>query len=387
MEFMEFPMQCRLCLCSAPAEAFVSIHGYPLEPLAKRISSCCQLQVEKGDGLPDTICRSCNTNLELLISFRKVCLQSEEISKIKLKESVNIKHEEVLLEDLIWENEIDVRSPGNVCNATVNDELNEWELSTSARTDSSPQIHSIENINSRICGTKTLFKCDICLKSFSHKTNLSKHKKIHTGLKPHKCKICLKMFGLKSILATHMRSHSGEKPYQCDICLKSSASKSNLALHILTHTGVKPHKCKICLKSFSQSSSLKIHQRTHTGEKPYQCDICLKWIATKNNLTKHRKIHTGLKPHKCKICLKSFSQSSSLKIHQRTHTGEKPYQCDICLKSFATADTLTNHRKIHTGLKPHKCEICLKSFGLKSSLKTHIRNRVCKLRENGITRK
>ncbi|XP_077300943.1 uncharacterized protein LOC143921487 [Arctopsyche grandis] len=217
MEYMELPMQCRLCLCSAPAEAFVSIHEDPLEPLAKRISSCCRLQVEKGDRLPDTICRSCNTNLDLLISFRKVCLQSDEISKMKLNKPVTIKHEEVLLEDLIWENEIDVSSPRNVCNATVNDELNEWKLSTSAPTDSSPQIHSIENINSQICGANTLSKCDIRLKSCSRKSYLNNLPKIlpknlNTEEQPYQCDICLKRFALKQHLATHWRTQTESTP-------------------------------------------------------------------------------------------------------------------------------------------------------------------------------
>ncbi|XP_077289466.1 uncharacterized protein LOC143913498 isoform X3 [Arctopsyche grandis] len=98
-------MECRLCLFSAPAdgdERLVSIHGDPHPPhLAQRIWTCCRLQVRKGDELPDTICRSCVNNLESLDSFRSACLRSDEASRVPS----GVKLEEVLLDDLTWEDE------------------------------------------------------------------------------------------------------------------------------------------------------------------------------------------------------------------------------------------------------------------------------------------
>ncbi|XP_077286545.1 uncharacterized protein LOC143911526 [Arctopsyche grandis] len=96
-------MECRLCLGSAPAESSVSIFGdlHP-ERLEQRIRTCCQIQVERGDGLPDTVCLSCKTNLELLINFRKACFRSNETSQLRLNDCLKIKTEEVLLEDVVW---------------------------------------------------------------------------------------------------------------------------------------------------------------------------------------------------------------------------------------------------------------------------------------------
>ncbi|XP_077288670.1 uncharacterized protein LOC143913035 isoform X2 [Arctopsyche grandis] len=110
-------MECRLCLGSAPT---VSIHDNP-HPLAQRIRTCCRLLVKRDDGLPDAICLSCVNNLELLNSFRNDCLQSNEKSKLALNECLNVKTEEVLLEDLIWEDKSDVDSSPNACNDKVND--------------------------------------------------------------------------------------------------------------------------------------------------------------------------------------------------------------------------------------------------------------------------
>ncbi|XP_077300955.1 uncharacterized protein LOC143921499 [Arctopsyche grandis] len=263
---MEFPMQCRLCLSSGPAEAFVSILGNPQPHLAESISSCCQLQVKKDDKLPDTICRSCNDNLELLISFRKVCHHSDEISKLKLSQLVDIKPEEVLLDDLLWENEADVNTPPNVNN-----------------------IHGV-NVWWKDQTKEKLYKCDICFKTFAERKYLRRHVNGHTGLKPYKCEICFKSFARKVYLTGHIKIHTGLKSHKCDICSKPFTQKSNLTIHKRTHTGLKPYKCDICSKSFAQNSNLTKHKISHTQEKRYQCDICLKLFTQKSNLTKHKKI-------------------------------------------------------------------------------------------------
>ncbi|XP_077300949.1 uncharacterized protein LOC143921494 [Arctopsyche grandis] len=323
---MEF-IQCRLCLSSGLAESFVSIHDNLHPHLAKRISSCCQLQVEASDGLPDAICRSCNNNLELLIDFRKICLRSDGISKLKLNKRVDIKQEEVLLEDLIWEKEL---SRPNVCNAPAK-----------AKKDSKQSIRSTGIVNSPICKRKrtlcnhnsnkklTLFKCDICLQSFNRKADLRTHKKIHTE----------------------------EKSYKCDICLKSFVQKSNFTKHNKIHTGLKAYKCDTCLKSFVQKGCLIRHIKSHTGLKPYKCDICLKTFTRKNYLVNHERRHAGEKPPKCDICSKLFFNKYSLTIHMRCHTGEKPYQCDICYKSFILNANLVMHKKTHTEKLPHQCRV------------------------------
>ncbi|XP_077290490.1 uncharacterized protein LOC143914231 [Arctopsyche grandis] len=101
-------MECRLCLGPAPAESSVSIFQSDPHPerLEQRIRTCCQIHVKRGDGLPDAVCLSCKTNLELLIGFRNVCFRSYETSQLnRLDDCWKIKTEEVLLEDLIWDDE------------------------------------------------------------------------------------------------------------------------------------------------------------------------------------------------------------------------------------------------------------------------------------------
>ena len=65
-----------------------------------------------------------------------------------------------------------------------------------------------------------------------------------------------------------------EKPFKCQLCSCSYQHKSYLTSHTRLHTGVNLHMCNFCQKKFINESKLTIHTRTHTGEKPFECLTC-----------------------------------------------------------------------------------------------------------------
>jgi KRAB domain-containing zinc finger protein len=192
--------------------------------------------------------------------------------------------------------------------------------------------------------------CEFCAKRFGDIKAFKRHQKIHLG-KPHVCPICKAAFTESSNLTKHKKKHSGElrnvqgKPHLCQVCGLSFKWQSSLSKHSKHHTMKKLFYCQFCPKYYVEFRSLQTHQMEHTGERPYQCQYCEKCFTQKCNRQKHERIHTKAKPFKCPVCEKSFSQSGYVQIHVRqVHSGIKSFECDECGKKFAASNTLIHHK-------------------------------------------
>ena len=209
-------------------------------------------------------------------------------------------------------------------------------------------LHQHERVHVDGKSYSAAVSCRTCGKKFRHRYYLRYHERLHdTNERPFVCDVCGKGFLMNSNLTTHRRSHSGDRPYACSVCHKRFFQLCAVRDHEKIHIGVKMFVCDVCGKQFLTSAQLYNHSRTHGGEKAFECGTCCKRFYTNGDLAKHARIHADLRPFVCDVCGKGFKYSSNLHGHARIHSGSRPFECRTCGKAFMYSSHLTRHAKMH----------------------------------------
>ena len=225
------------------------------------------------------------------------------------------------------------------------------------------------------------FRCETCGKVFPKRYYLVTHERKHSNERPFACEHCGLCFKQPGQVQRHMlRRHSGgARPHMCDTCGRTFTVKSDLKDHERIHSGERAHMCDQCGRRFRTRGILRVHERQHTGVMPFSCAYCGRRFAQLSNKLKHEIIHTGAFPLHCEQCGRGFADTSALRRHELYHSGLRPHACDVCGRAFALKTSLKTHVLIHSKVRQHVCPVCQKAFvlrnGLVRHLKIHVRNR------------
>ena len=160
------------------------------------------------------------------------------------------------------------------------------------------------------------FKCKTCGKICENSKDFKEHQLRHKKLKSS-----LELIRKRSkVLARENFKLS------CKYCSKKFLKPSQVARHERIHTGVRPYKCQDCGRAFTQKQSMESHSLKHTGQKPYACSFCSMKFSQRGNLRAHiGRVHNieDDDKYKCAHCTCSFRKLGSLNAHiSRFHPDE-----------------------------------------------------------------
>lgn len=251
--------------------------------------SCTTLETTPDDGMPDTICTPCLTQLIAAYEFKMQCIQADEQFRINYHQQ---QQTETPTETQHVKNHLVDDSPPQqqIPNEKINDGEKQEEYIESLKTEEEIEVlqdemeieEIVESTNEPTIIGQPTFKNSIRLKrsysiddtavEISYLPSLPHCQPINKSIDDdeddegsggggqqdtaeegesvlHTCDYCPKSFVKQKVLMRHVKLHPQYQPQQCTVCDRAFVLARQLNEHMNRHAGVKPYKCHVCNKS------------------------------------------------------------------------------------------------------------------------------------------
>jgi len=261
----------------------------------------------------------------------------------------------------------------------------------------------------------SIFTCLCCFKTFTSRSNLERHSRLHTGHRPYSCPVCGKSFSRKDHLSNHATKHA----YKCGTCTRRCSDRTALAEHYrLEHPGLAlAAVCAYCNKGFSSvelyEEHVKVHPQFHVaaggggGETTadqnapavrHQCQMCGFEAMDRVCLVQHQQLmhYTPMsllrdaydnlptaalqrldqqQSYRCVVCGFTTTSLLALRQHEAAHVVY-----DVSAQAFASYSRSprssptgeSRGKEAATGAQGYCCEHCGQQFGTYAGLCQHI---------------
>ena len=230
---------------------------------------------------------------------REVDAANEEAGGMKTPERSSLlwhQPETEFAEDLSVKSKQDMHFSVSATQGKANNKLyrvgSSSSLSSTSNTSEDAKAFSDDDVEAQelSCNSSAL-----ACKAYTHFSYLTES---HSSIEPSANSKLLKK-GQTGLSTGHMERIAmiTSKPYTCGYCGKIFKNTSNLTVHRRSHTGEKPYNCEVCPYSCSQSSKLTRHMKTHSsgGKEHLQCQFCNATFRAQITLEKHIRVCSNSK--------------------------------------------------------------------------------------------